>query len=332
MPPSAITQLIREAIEWCPDTIGDDTHHFLGTNDFVRLVMSINGDQERQDIPDFLGNSWPPTDEQFEEFYAAMSVDDDMVLREVQRQGLSDLARMQSQATTVPDLVLGDTYDTWFKPWPESSPYDLIGDSPEAAFPAATNVRLREFIKLGLQLWGHTKSGEVVVTGATIESSTDPDALDLMRNSASLTIDEYRKRLERERKKGFLAHRRYTFTERPLLRIHDDSYIALRPTWMLDRFCGSQLYSWASGPRCCWPSRTIITVLLELNSWKLPPMSFIAVIDGASLGAIGAWHSPDPPPRITPYSKLSDARRTRPSSTRPGCLPRWAARVRSVCR
>jgi hypothetical protein len=247
MPPSAITQLIREVIEWCPDTVGEtadaeDTHRSLGINDFVRLVMSINGEQERQDIPDFFKDSWPPTDEQFEEFRAAMSVDDDMVLREVQRQGLSDLARMQSQATTVPDLVLGDTYDTWFRPWPESAPYDLIGDSPEAAFRAATNVSLREFIKLGLQLWGHTKSGEVVVTAATIESSTDPGALDLMRNSASLTVDEYRKRLERERRKGFLAHRRYTFTERPLLRIRDDSYIALRPTWVLDRFCGSQLY------------------------------------------------------------------------------------------
>lgn len=242
MPPSAITQLIREAIEWCPDTIGDDTHHPLGINNFVRLVMSINGDQERQDIPDFFKNSWPPTDEQLEEFYAAMSVDDDMVLREVQRQGLSDLARMQSQATTVPDLVLGDTYDTWFKAWPESAPSNLIGDSPEAAFLAATNVSLREFVKLGLQLWGHTKSGEVVVTGASLESSADPGALKLMRSSASLTIDEYRKRLERERKKGFLAHRRYTFTERPLLRIHDGSYIALRPTWVLDRLCGSQLY------------------------------------------------------------------------------------------
>jgi hypothetical protein len=247
MPPTAITQLIREIIEWCPDNIdaspkAEDAHPPLGINDFVRLVLSINGDQERQDIPDFFKNSWPPTAEEFADFYAAMSVDDDMVLRELRRQALSDLARMQSQATTVPDLLLGDTHDTWFKPWPKSAPHDLIGDTPETAFLAATNVSLREFIKLGLQLSEHTKTGEVPLTGAVIEGSIDPGALSLMRNAASLTVDEYRKRLERERRRGFLAHRRYTFTERPLLRITDNEYIALRPTWVLDRFCGSQLY------------------------------------------------------------------------------------------
>ena len=33
---------------------------------------------------------------------------------------------------------------------------------------------------------------------------------------------------------------------------------------------------------------TTITVLLESNSLKLPPINFIACIDGASSGAIGA--------------------------------------------
>lgn len=247
MPPAAITQLIREIIEWCPDIVdgprqAENADSPLGINDFVRLVVSINGDQERQDIPDFFKDSWPPTDEELAEFHAAMSIDDDMVLRETRRQGLSELARMQSHATTVPDLVLGDTYDTWFKGWPKDAPHDLIGDTPEAAFLAATNVSLREWINLGLQLWERTKSGEVIVTGVGTDGSIDPSAVDLMRNAASLNVDEYRKRLERERRKGFLAHRRYTFTERPLLRIGDDAYIALRPTWVLDRFCGSQLY------------------------------------------------------------------------------------------
>ena len=171
-----------------------------------------------------------------------MSVDDDLVLRELRRQGLSELARMQSHATTVPDLVLGDTYDTWFKGWPKKAPRDLIGDTPEAAFHAATTVSLHEFIRLGVRLWEHTKTGDVNFTTASIEDSIDTNALNLMRDAASLTVDEYRKRLARERKKGFLAHRRYTFTERPLLRIGDDVYIALRPTWVLDRFCGAQLY------------------------------------------------------------------------------------------
>lgn len=248
MPPAAITQLIREVIEWCSHTDDaerevEDEGATLGLNDLVHLMLSINGDQERQDIPDFFQERpWPPTADDLAEFNAAMSVDDDMVLRELRRLGLAELARMQSQSTTVPDVVLGDTYNTWFKGWPAKAPHDLIGDNPEAAFFGATTVPLPEFISLGMWLWEHTKNGDVNFTTASIDESVEASAIDLMRDGTSLSVDEYRKRLARERKKGFLAHRRYTFTERPLLRIGDNEYVALRPAWVLDRFCGSQLY------------------------------------------------------------------------------------------
>lgn len=149
---------------------------------------------------------------------------------------------MQSHAITVPDLILADTYDTWFKKWPDRAPHDLIGGTPEAASLAATGVRLPALITLGMRLWDHTKAGQVQFTVAEIEESMDDAALGLMRNAASHTVGEYRKRLAQERRRGMLAHRRYTFTERPLLRLDDDTYIALRPAWVLDRFCGSQLY------------------------------------------------------------------------------------------
>jgi hypothetical protein len=144
----------------------------------------------------------------------------------------------------VPDLVLSDTFDTWFKAWPAVAPHDLIGETPEDAFHAATSVSLREVIKLGLKLWEQSKSGEVAFTFSSIAAAAeiDPQALDLMRNAVSLTVTEYRKQLARERKKGDLAHRRYTFTERPLIRFDDDAYLVIRPAWVLDRFCGSQLY------------------------------------------------------------------------------------------
>ena len=93
-----------------------------------------------------------------------------------------------------------------------------------------------------MKLWEQSKSGEVTFTFSSIAAEIDPQALDLMRNAASLTVTEYRKQLARERKKGDLAHRRYTFAERPLIRFDDDAYLAIRPAWVLDRFCGSQLY------------------------------------------------------------------------------------------
>lgn len=243
MPPAALTQLVREAIEWCDDTaVVDADHKPLSVNDFVHLVLSINGDQEREHGASEYFQSWPPTDDELKKYNAAMSVDDDMVRSEMKRRLVTDLARMQAHATTVPDLVLGDTYDTWFKPWPSVAPDDLIGDTPEEAFRAATDVSLREVVKLGLKLWEQTKSGEVTFDSASMSAKVDAQALDLMRNAASLTVTQYRKRLAQERKKGDLAHRRYTFTERPLIRFDDDTYLAIRPMWVLDRFCGSQLY------------------------------------------------------------------------------------------
>ncbi len=241
MPPASLNQLIREAIEWCPDADPGEGHGALGRADFVRLVLAINGDQERQDRPDHF-QSWPPNAEQLDSYYAAMTHDDQMVLRELQRQMLSDFARMQANAITLPSVILGDTYDAWFKGWPKAAPHNLIGDTPEDAFQAATNAPILEVIRLGMLLWDRTKTGDVAFTTTSLEGSVDQDALSLMKAAASLPVKEYRKRLMREREKGFLAHRRYTFTERPLLKVGDDEFIALRPAWILDRFCGSQLY------------------------------------------------------------------------------------------
>lgn len=202
MPPAALTQLIREVIEWCADAEGaqsiGDSAPALGINELVHLVLSINGDQERQDIPGFF-ESWPPSADDFKRYYDAMTVDDDFVLRELRRQMLSDLARMQTHATTVPDVVLGDTYDTWFKGWPSAAPHDLIGDTPEDAFDAATGVKLREFVRLGLKLWDLTKTGKVTLDLSTLGGEFDAQAMELMQKAASLPVAKYRKKLERER-------------------------------------------------------------------------------------------------------------------------------------
>ncbi|WP_280445124.1 hypothetical protein [Nocardia brasiliensis] len=71
-----MTQLIREAVAWCPDAASGDTggRQPLDPNDFVYLLISINGDQERQDVSGIF-QSWPPTDEELEQYNAALSVD-----------------------------------------------------------------------------------------------------------------------------------------------------------------------------------------------------------------------------------------------------------------
>jgi hypothetical protein len=109
MPPPAMNQLIREVIEWCADINSESVERddnsdevtVLGGADFIRLVLSINGDQERQDAPDYF-DSWPPSADERQKYNEAMTVDDEMVLRDLQRQMLRDFARMQTNAITLP--------------------------------------------------------------------------------------------------------------------------------------------------------------------------------------------------------------------------------------
>jgi hypothetical protein len=247
MPPAALTQIVREVVEWCPATASMQAESgnarndltVLDNEDFIRLVLSINGEQERMEG----FSSWPPTAEELEKYNAAMTVDDDMVLQEMRKYMLWEFARMQANIIFLPEVVLGDTYDTWFKGWPEMAPHDLIGDTPLDAFFTATGVSLQAFMKLGLRLWERSKSGDVEFTKPSLlESSIDPDAVALLQKTASMPVAKYRKCLAGERKKGDLSHRRYTFSQFPIIEIAPDELIALRPPWVLDRFCGPQLY------------------------------------------------------------------------------------------
>ncbi|AFM18586.1 hypothetical protein Mycch_3861 [Mycolicibacterium chubuense NBB4] len=241
IPPSALNQLIREAIEWCADGDAADDLGPISTVEFVHMVLSINGDQEAQDRPDFF-TTWPPTQDELIAFNDAMTHDDDLVLEHVRRHMLVEFARAHTNSTPVPQAILALTYDTWFKAWPDAAPHSLIGDSPEQAFKNSTNVPLRDVVRMGLHIWGHTKAGAISLDIATLKTFADAAALNLLKSTAVLSVKEYRKRLKKERAQGFLAHRRYTFTERPIIQLDDENYIVLRPAWVLDRFCGSQLY------------------------------------------------------------------------------------------
>jgi hypothetical protein len=241
IPPSALNQLIREAIEWCAD---DDPADHLGpisTREFVHMVLSINGDQEAQDRPDFF-TTWPPTQDELIAFNDAMTHDDDLVLEHVRRHMLVEFARAQTNSTPIPQAILALTYDTWFKRWPDAAVHGLIGDSPQQAFEKSTTVPLHDVIRMGLKIWDHTKAGAISLDIAAVKTLADAAALNLLQSTAALSVKEYRKRLRKERAQGFLAHRRYTFTERPIIQLDEENFIVLRPVWALDRFCGSQLY------------------------------------------------------------------------------------------
>ena len=250
VPPAAINQLIREVIEWCSETEADyqaaqgepQSGDAIPITDLLHLIVSINGDQEAQAVPEYFG-TWPPTPEQLEEYNEAMSVDDAMVLQEMRNHIVYEFARMQTNAMFLPVMVLGDTWDTWFKGWPPVAPHILIGDDPPAAFAAATGVELRDWMNLGRRLHERAQKRDIEFTSAQlVQALVKPEVIAKMKKTASLPMAKYRKRLVREREKGDLAHRRYTFSECPLIELADDEFLILRPSWVLDRFCGQQLY------------------------------------------------------------------------------------------
>jgi hypothetical protein len=246
MPPTAMTQLAREVIEWCSDADlpqadggAAEVPPALAAADLIHLVISINGEHDQH--PAF--PSGDPTAEELKKYNDEFAGDPQKLLQEASRMMLWEFARMQANAITIRDLLLSDTYEMWFKGWPKRAPHDLIGDTPVDAFLAATGVPLREVIKWGLRLWEDSKTGEVVFTKSSLLArSPDAGVVNRMLKTASLPLAKYRKRLAAERNKGNLAHRRYTFGERPLLQLGGDEFIVLRPAWIADRFCGPQLY------------------------------------------------------------------------------------------
>jgi len=81
-------------------------------------------------------------------------------------------------------------------------------------------------------------------------------------------------------RKGDLAHRRYAFTQYPMLQISDDEFISLRPLWVLERFCGPQLYwetffgrTLSATRSCTGVSRTLSAIQRSrrcLTRWEPP--------------------------------------------------------------
>ncbi|MBB1033927.1 hypothetical protein G6031_05935 [Dietzia sp. CQ4] len=159
------------------------------------------------------------------------------------RMKLWEFARLQTNAVTTLDILLSDTFETWFKKWPPRAPHNLIGETPASAFYKSSGVELADLIRLGRKLWSMGEEGVVVFSRESLlNDSTCPAAVDLLIHNAALSTQQFRDKLSRERKTGNLTHRRYIFSQFPVLKLNDEKYIILRPHWVADRLCGTQLY------------------------------------------------------------------------------------------
>lgn len=251
---ATLVQFVREIIEWCPDGPTEvrrrrERDAFLEPDQIFELIVSINKHHELAfGLPDF------KTQEELSQFFQELAGDQERMQDLESRSKLWEFARLQTNTAVLWDVILSDTYQTWFKKWPEHAAHDLIGDSPEIAFQNGTGVDLVELISLGRHLWLLGETGALTFTrDSLIESQFSEAVLGLAFGSASLAVQDYRSLIVKEREEGDVSNRRYTFGQFPILQLSDESYLILRPSWAAERFCGQQLYWQAfadfGGPR-----------------------------------------------------------------------------------
>lgn len=240
---ATLIRLVREIIEWCSEAREEDRVEGGSISPpppdlLLRLILSINKSQ----VPE-MGFSDDISPEQLAQALDEISKDQSRMKELESQMKLWELARLQTNAVVVWDVLLSDAFETWFKPWPKRAVYDLIGETPEAAFSNATGAQLSEVIRLGRHLWLRGQEGALkFATESLIESQFSSEAVDLLVESASLTLREYRKRLVGERKQGDVSNRRYTFAQFPILKLDKRRFLMLRSSWVADRLCGQQLY------------------------------------------------------------------------------------------
>lgn len=243
--PASMTQLIREIIEFC--SLDAELHTETFDNKMlVELVLSINSEHDKSP---YFTSSNPSEAEKKRVAKEFDEIDTDELRRRMREITLVEVARLQSNSSLVVESVVATASDTWLHPWPDKTPHELIGESPEHAYQGAVGVPLLEMFKLGKVLVEDRRQKLATVTREELASSgAKPAAIDNLFRTMSLRIQEYRKLLAKDRLRGATENQRYTFTQFPFLRIDDRTVIQLRRQWAADRFFGEHVYmqAWAS--------------------------------------------------------------------------------------
>jgi hypothetical protein len=236
--PPATAQLIREAIEYGSATTDAVK---IDKNTLVHMMLSVTSEQNMR--PEVAGDV--PSRHWIREHATKVAgFDQDQTMAAAGTIIPDIVARQLFNDTLKLEMLLSNTHDTWFRPWPARTKAAGLGATPEECFKISTGVDLLDVIHLGIiiakqaatQQQIHFRRDQLLDLGAP------QAAIDLLFEQMALPLTEFQAKLADDRKAGPVGHQRYTLTRFPFLALNDDEFIMLRHSWAIDKLCGNHLF------------------------------------------------------------------------------------------
>jgi hypothetical protein len=242
--PRATAQLLREIIEYAS---ADDAAPVIDRNVLTHILLSITTEQNLNF--EFAGDV-PTADElaKLQRKLPKMGLEE---THEYAKPLIQDeIASALFNAPLRLEIVLSNTYDLWFTEWLSRSNTAGLGATPAEAFKIAIGVELLDIVRLGCRIIKRsTKNHQVRFTrDELLADGASESAIDYLFANMAPRVDDFKAKLQEDRNAGAISHQRYTLAQYPFLAVDDNTFIAIRHQWALDRLCGAQLYfeAWAS--------------------------------------------------------------------------------------
>ncbi len=242
--PRATAQLMREIIEYATAA---DAAPVIDRNILTHMLLSITTEQNLNS--EFSGDVH--TAAEIAKLQRKLSKMDAEEMHEYAKPLIQEeIASALFNAPLRLEIVLSNSFDLWFTEWASRSKTTGLGATPAEAFKIATGVELLDVMRLGRRIIKRsTKSHQVRFTrDELLADGASESAIDYLFANMAPRLQNFKAKLQEDRNAGPISHQRYTLTQYPFLAVDDNTFVAIRHQWALDRLCGAQLYfeAWAS--------------------------------------------------------------------------------------
>jgi hypothetical protein len=236
--PRSTAQLEREIIEFASTETDAPP---IDRNTLVHMLLSITSEQNMR--PEFAGDV--PTKAEIAEWERKVptfglkethAIAKTIIPHEIASSLFNDPLKLE--------VVLSNTHDIWFTPWPSRSKTIGLGATPAESFKIATGVDLLDVMRLGARIVKRSTEAHQIrfSRDELIADGAPASAVDYLFDQMALQLSDFREALKADREAGVIGHQRYTLTRYPFLAANDDTFVMLRHQWAMDRLCGGQLY------------------------------------------------------------------------------------------
>ena len=235
--PRGFAQLTREVLE---NANIDDGAEPATQEVLAHLLLSINTEQNRTEFSAD-GMASAESIERIRDKFVGL--DAEQTIAALREYMVHEVASSLFDAPLKLEVLQGNTQDLWFRGWPDKVTREELGATPADAFAKANKIQLLELLGLGYIITERAKAGQIECTREELlAEGASAAAVDYCFKEMSLSVLDYKSKLEADRLRGSVHYQRYTITQYPFLQIGEDSLVLIRYQWGIDRFFGSQLY------------------------------------------------------------------------------------------